>query len=112
MKEQSNELKRCPFCRRGARVWQHGNYTFYVQCVHCNASTDNYRTEEEAIAAWNMREEAKANTRLIAAAPEMYEMLKVWTLAYTEPMRMDARKRAVELLGCIDGKDAEHEGTD
>ena len=75
MKELINELKKCPFCRRGARLWQHGNRTFYVQCVHCNASSDNYRTKEEAIAAWNMREEAIANTRLRAAAPDMYELL-------------------------------------
>ena len=45
----------------------------------------------------------KANARLIAAAPEMYEMLKVWTRAYTEPMRMDAWKKALELLARIDG---------
>ena len=48
-------------------------------------------------------QEGQANARLIAAAPEMYEMLKVWTRAYTEPMRMDAWKKALELLARIDG---------
>ena len=63
-------------------------------------------TPDEAI------EVQKINARLIAAAPEMYELLKVWTQIGAEPTLMNARKRAVELLDSIDGKDGEHEGTD
>ena len=63
-------------------------------------------TPDEAI------EVQKINARLIAAAPEMYKLLKVWTQIGAEPTLMNARKRAVELLDSIDGKDGEHEGTD
>lgn len=48
----------------------------------------------------------KANARLIAAAPEMHELLKVWTQIRAEPTLMNARKRAEELLVRIDGKEA------
>lgn len=48
-------------------------------------------------------EECAANARLIAAAPEMYELLKVWTQMRTQPTLMIARKKAEELLASIDG---------
>lgn len=55
----------------------------------------------------------KANARLIATAPEMYELLKVWTQIGAEPTLKNARKRAVELLDSIDGEEeiTAHEGT-
>ena len=48
----------------------------------------------------------KANARLIAAAPEMYRLLKVWTQIGAEPTLKNARKQAEELLVRIDGKQA------
>ena len=48
----------------------------------------------------------KANARLIAAAPEMYELLKVWTNIQAQPTLMNARKRAQELLELIDETEA------
>ena len=56
-------------------------------------------TPDEAI------EVQKANARLIAAAPEMHELLKVWTQIGAEPTLKNARKRAEELLDSIDGKE-------
>ena len=47
----------------------------------------------------------EANARLIAAAPEMHELLKVWTQIGAEPTLKNARKRAVELLDSIDGEE-------
>ena len=43
--------------------------------------------------------------RLIAAAPKMYELLKVWTQIGVQPTLMNTRKRAKELLDSIDGKE-------
>lgn len=54
----------------------------------------------------------KANARLIAAAPEMYELLKVWTQIQVQPTLNIARDKARELIARIDGEEAEHEGTD
>ena len=48
----------------------------------------------------------KINARLIAAAPEMYRLLKVWTQIGAEPTLKNALKRAAELLVRIDGKEA------
>ena len=44
-----------------------------------------------------------ANARLIAAAPEMYELLEVWVKVQAQPTLMEARARAQELLARIDG---------
>ena len=54
-------------------------------------------SDDEAI------EVQKANACLIAAAPEMYELLKVWVNVQAQPMLRDAQKMAQELLARIDG---------
>ena len=46
-----------------------------------------------------------ANERLIAAAPEMYELLEVWVNIQAQPTLKEARKRASELLARIDGEE-------
>lgn len=51
-------------------------------------------------------DENMANARLIAAAPEMYELLEVWVNLQAQPTLMEARKRAQELLVRIDGTEA------
>ena len=51
----------------------------------------------------------EANARLIAAAPEMYELLKVWVNIQVQPTLMEAKNKARELLARIDGTEAEHE---
>ncbi|MBQ4401949.1 MAG: hypothetical protein II832_07275 [Synergistaceae bacterium] len=47
--------------------------------------------------------------RLIAAAPEMYELLRVWVQIQAQPMLRDAQDTARKLLALIDGKEASHE---
>ena len=53
--------------------------------------------------------DSKANAHLIAAAPEMYELLKVWVSIQAQPTLMNAREKAKELLARIDGKEADHD---
>ena len=43
------------------------------------------------------------DARLMAAAPEMYDLLKVWVTVQAQPTLMYARERARELLASIDG---------
>ena len=50
-----------------------------------------------------------ANAQLIAAAPEMYELLKVWANIQVQPTLMNARKKTQELLARIDGEEANHD---
>ncbi len=63
------ELKDCPFCGREARIWI-APCNIKIACksqVECAAQVGPYDTEEEAITAWNRREElakAKAEGRL------------------------------------------------
>lgn len=47
----------------------------------------------------------EANARLIAAAPEMYELLKVWVQIQAQPTLRNAQDKAQELLARIDGKE-------
>ena len=46
--------------------------------------------------------ELQGNARLIASAPEMYRLLKVWTQIQAQPMLMNERRKARELLARID----------
>lgn len=46
-----------------------------------------------------------ANARLIAAAPEMYELLKVWVQVQAQPTLRNAKDTAQKLLTRIDGKE-------
>lgn len=53
------ELDRCPFCGGRARVEPVGAWyetlKYKVRCLECLASSANYDSREEAIAAWNRR---------------------------------------------------------
>ena len=50
-------------------------------------------------------DECYANARLIASAPEMYELLKVWVNVQAQPTLRNAQARAQELLARIDGEE-------
>ena len=57
MKEQTNELKSCPFCG-GSDLWiDGGEYlnSFAVICTHCGGRIGYFDTKADAIAAWNRR---------------------------------------------------------
>ena len=45
------------------------------------------------------------DARLIAAAPEMYRLLEVWTQIQAQPTLRNAQNSARELLARIDGKE-------
>lgn len=51
----SEKLKPCPFCDDEARVLSVTGRNHYVICNHCESRVSEYRTPEEAIAAWNTR---------------------------------------------------------
>ena len=54
-----SELKNCPFC--GSKPIKRNNIVvFWMECTKCNASTDCFNTEEEAINVWNTRPIEKA----------------------------------------------------
>ena len=58
-------LRECPFCGGEARIKSRyigygslglGAHDWYsVECKECRASSDEYRSEAEAIEAWNRR---------------------------------------------------------
>lgn len=54
-------MKDCPFCGGKAKIYTDDNYPFssdthsHVYCKKCGAQTKNYRTENEAVKAWNNR---------------------------------------------------------
>ena len=57
MKEQSKELKRCPFCGSSDLWIDGGEYlnSFEVVCTHCGGRIGYFYTKADAIAAWNRR---------------------------------------------------------
>ena len=56
MKEQSNELKPCPFCGGEAKLRRYGDSAYcYIECSQCEIGAYFYDTKAEAIAAWNRR---------------------------------------------------------
>lgn len=52
----SGELKPCPFCGGGARVFQGwSELDNYVGCCKCGARTQWEHTEQKAVENWNRR---------------------------------------------------------
>lgn len=51
-----NELKPCPFCAENSVYIQRCGSTYFVQCLFCGATTRLFTDEQEAVAAWNRRE--------------------------------------------------------
>ena len=54
-------LKKCPFCGGEGRIVHttptSGHSKWFISCNECNADTDFYKTDDEAIEAWNKRYE-------------------------------------------------------
>jgi hypothetical protein len=88
----------------GAYVFAHDN-----QMMICKMRGDGYLmlnglSDKEII------EVQKANARLIAAAPEMYELLKVLVQReYDNTVTALLALEAEKLLARIDGEDADHD---
>ena len=54
MKEQSNELKPCPFCGCKPQVQKPTDDFYFIECGRlCGAMTRGYETYNEAAKAWN-----------------------------------------------------------
>lgn len=51
----SEEIKPCPFCGGEAELYRGG--IKYVLCKECLATSCDFKTEAEAIEAWNARHE-------------------------------------------------------
>ena len=55
-KEREPELKPCPFCGSGARLFESTfRDQFLMYCIKCDARTDAYKTPEDARSSWNTR---------------------------------------------------------
>ena len=54
----SIDLKPCPFCGGEAKFFEDKDYQIYsVTCTECDAGTNAYGIEQDAIIAWNSRVE-------------------------------------------------------
>lgn len=52
----SVKLKPCPFCGGEAKFFEDKGYQiFSVTCTECDAGTNGYGIEQDAIEAWNRR---------------------------------------------------------
>jgi Lar family restriction alleviation protein len=78
------ELKKCPFCGGEAAIvpLEEQEYIaagFYVSCANreCKAEayTDDFPTEQEAIAAWNRRADGWISVK--ERLPEMFEIVLI-----------------------------------
>lgn len=55
----SDKLKPCPFCGGEAKFFEDKDYQIYsVTCTECDAGTNAYGIEQDAIIAWNRRIES------------------------------------------------------
>ena len=113
----SEELKRCPFCGSEAELFKVEKMgatspddeleAYYIVCSHCSVQIRLTGELSDAIAEWNRRVDTDVNTRLIAHAPEMYELLKA-VANYKPDTVWDVVSKAKELLARIDGKELKH----
>ena len=86
----------------GGYVFAHGADMMICQMRGAGYLRKQGLSDEEIIAVQG------ANARLIAAAPEMYELLKV-VANYKPNFVWDVVFHAQELLARIDGEESEHE---
>ena len=51
------ELRRCPFCGGEAEIVELGKHVWSPRCMQCECKLNQvYRTQQQAIEAWNRRE--------------------------------------------------------
>ncbi len=55
----NTELKPCPFCGGEAKIatydWGYSVKEYWCYCSFCDCSSSRYHSKEEAINAWDMR---------------------------------------------------------
>ena len=54
---ETTELKPCPFCGGKAGIYSLAKYEKEVYCENCGAVSNICMTKEEAVEAWNRRDE-------------------------------------------------------
>lgn len=52
-KRESHAKKKCPNCNKKPHIWYCSGGTNLARCPECEVSTDRYKSEIEAIRAWN-----------------------------------------------------------
>ena len=58
MEEEKIKLEPCPFCGEKARICGSDEIELvFIECTKCYSQTNTYKTDKEAIKAWNRRVE-------------------------------------------------------
>lgn len=108
--EPSEKLKPCPFCGSKALVGQTLDYAWYAMCEKdfCCKLDSYWKTEAEAIAAWNTRDQRALNE---AAAKERAKVV-AWLRggAGTDTTQLPRSTRALFLRGLHGYADAIEQG--
>lgn len=104
----ASELKNCPFCGGKAehKMWLWGEdkekkaiWLHYIFCLSCDAMTDNmYRTEAEAITAWNTR---TAAPRFTAAEREAMNITMGLAALYAADHKGDNAKECHKAIATV-----------
>lgn len=73
-----DELKPCPCCNGKAvassvGAYDYGFRDYTVRCKHCDLSTNEFRSEQESIEAWNTRAESEQIKKLAEALENINE---------------------------------------
>lgn len=55
------EIKDCPFCGMTGYITDRDDEGYSVDCDYCRCHTPNFKTEEEAITAWNKISKTESN---------------------------------------------------
>lgn len=70
----NDKLKPCPFCGGEAKFFEDKYYQIYsVTCTECDAGTNAYGIEQDAIDAWNRRIEPTFTPDELDAIRRMFD---------------------------------------
>lgn len=71
----NDKLKPCPFCGGKAKLFEDKDYQIYsVTCTECDAGTNAYGIEQDAIDAWNGRIEPTFTPDELDAIRRMFDI--------------------------------------
>lgn len=102
------EMKKCPFCGGDGTLNHYPDDGYLPMCSKCDGMVEKwFKTEEEAIAAWNSRVEQEEARRQAAGRPVLDEDLRL-TYYYLslhrsmlENMRLGYMKRFTDSEGVL-----------